>query len=116
MTLYVDSSALIKRYVAEPESVSAERTLLADPEWVTVNHTFVEVILAIRRRLGETERRIARSGFDADWRRTFVVALDDVVCRRAGELGVTAGARSMHCTLPQPSAPAVGHYPSSPST
>ncbi len=95
MTLYVDSSALIKRYVSEDESDRVEATLLADLEWVTANHTFVEVVLAISRRLGETERRVARSGFEADWRRTLIVSLDDVVCRRAAELGVTTGAHAL---------------------
>jgi predicted nucleic acid-binding protein len=31
---------------------------------------------------------------ERDWERTFVVALDDAVCRRAMELGITTGARS----------------------
>ena len=39
MTLYVDSSALIKRYVEEYECDSAEAILLADPEWVTAGIT-----------------------------------------------------------------------------
>ena len=94
MTLYVDSGALIKRYVAEDDSEAAEAILLADTDWVTGGHTFVEVSLAINRRLGETERRVASAAFDSDWQRTFVVALDDVVCRRAAELGITTGCRS----------------------
>ena len=94
MTLYTDSSALIKRYVAEDESDAAESVLLADPEWVTGRHTFVEVMLAIHRRLGDTERTLASAAFERDWQRTFVVALDDAVCRRAAELGIATGARS----------------------
>lgn len=95
MTLYTDSSALIKRYVAEDDSDAAVSVLLADPEWVTGRHTFVEVMLAIQRRLGETERATAAAAFERDWQRTFVVALDDTVCRRAAELGIVAGARSL---------------------
>jgi len=95
MTLYVDSSALIKRYVAEDDSEDADAILLGDTEWVSGRHTFVEVLLAIHRRLGETERRVATSAFERDWQRTFVVALDDVVCRRAAELGTVTGARSL---------------------
>jgi predicted nucleic acid-binding protein len=88
VTLYVDSSALIKRYVAEDDSEAAEAILLADTDWVTGRHTFVEVSLAMSRRLGEAERRVAFEAFDSDWQRTFVVALDEVVCRRAAELGI----------------------------
>lgn len=95
MTLYVDSSALVKRYVAEEESDAVESALLADQEWTTANHTYIEVVLAIHRRLGEAERRMARANFERDWFRTFVVALDDTVCRRAGEFGIATGARSL---------------------
>lgn len=95
MTLYADSSALVKRYVAEWDSDEAESILLADPEWVTGSHTFVEVMLAIHRRLADSERTAASAAFDRDWQRTFVVALDEVVCRRAAELGIATGARSL---------------------
>ena len=95
MTLYVDSSALIKRYVAEDDSEEADAILLSDTEWVTGRHTYVEVGLAIHRRLGEKERRLATTAFERDWQRTFVVAIDDAVCRRAAELGIVTGARSL---------------------
>ena len=95
MTLYTDSSALIKRYVAEEDSDAAESLLLADPEWVTGRHTYVEVMLAIHRRLGDAERSVASAAFERDWQRTYVVALDDAVCRRAAELGIVTGARSL---------------------
>lgn len=34
------------------------------------------------------------AAFEGDWERTFIVALDEVVCRRAAELGITTGSRS----------------------
>jgi predicted nucleic acid-binding protein len=95
VTLYTDSSALIKRYVAEDDSDAAESVLLADAEWVTGRHTFVEVLLAIHRRLGDAERTVASEAFERDWQRTHVVALDEAVCRRAAELGIATGARSL---------------------
>jgi uncharacterized protein len=95
MTLYVDSSAMVKRYIAEDDSDAADAILLADTDWVTGRHTFIEVSLAISCRLGEAERRVASAAFESDWQRTFVVALDEVVCRRAAELGIATGARSL---------------------
>jgi predicted nucleic acid-binding protein len=95
LTLYVDSSALAKRYVDEPDSDRAESLLLSDPSWVTGNHAYVEVRLALDRRLGEQERRIARESFDRDWRRILVVALDDTLCRRAAALGSSTGSRAL---------------------
>ncbi len=95
MTLYVDSSALAKRYVAEADSDTAEAILLDDPEWVSANHTFVEVVLALSRRLEEADVGPALAGFDSDWRRTLVVALDDTVCRRAAEIGRVTGSRTL---------------------
>ena len=38
---------------------------------------------------------MATTAFERDWQRTFVVALDDMVCRRAAELGIVTGARSL---------------------
>jgi predicted nucleic acid-binding protein len=95
VTLYVDSSAFIKRYVDETDSDMAEATLLADTEWVTAQITFVEVRLALHRRLDDAGHQAAIAAFDRDWQRAFVVAVDDITTRRATELGVTTGARSL---------------------
>ena len=95
MTLHTDSSALIKRYVAEDDSDAAESVLLADSEWVTVRHRFVEVMLAIHRPLGDADRTVASAALERDWQRTFAVALFDAVRRRAAELGIATGARSL---------------------
>lgn len=95
MTLYLDSSALIKRYVDEPGSDLAEAILLSDPEWVTAQISLVEVRLALHRRLDDDARTVAAEAFARDWQRTFVVALDGVTCQRAVDLGAVTGARSL---------------------
>lgn len=95
MSLYVDSSALLKRYVAEADTDDAERLLLSDTVWVSANHTYIEISLVLERRLAERERRVAREAFERDWRRTLVVSLDDAVCRRAAALGSITGARTL---------------------
>lgn len=95
MTLYVDSSALIKRYVDEDDSDAAVSILLSDPEWVTAQISLVEVRLALHRRLDEDARSAAVAAFERDWQRTFVVAVDEATSRRAAELGAATGARSL---------------------
>lgn len=95
MTLYVDSNALAKRYVAEPDSDLAEALLLSDPEWLSANHTYVEVMLVLGRRLGERDARLAREAFEEDWARLLVVALDRDVCRRAAAIGAMTGTRTL---------------------
>lgn len=95
MTLYVDSNALAKRYVAESDSDLAEALLLSDPEWLSANHTYVEVMLVLGRRLEEADARLARDAFEQDWARLLVVALDHDVCRRAAAIGTTTGVRTL---------------------
>ncbi len=95
MTVYLDSSAFVKRYVAEDGSDRLDVLLSNDPEWVTAGHTLVEVVLALHRRLGDTEWIVARDAFERDWERSYIVSLDDEACRRAAEFGVAAGARTL---------------------
>jgi predicted nucleic acid-binding protein len=94
---YVDTSALLKRYVLEPDSGSAERVLQMDPEWVTAAHTEVEVRRNLARRLGGDPRLLAaaRAAFAADWASIHVVALDGRTCGLAADLAETTGARSL---------------------
>lgn len=75
--------------------IARDAILLADPDWVTGRHTYVDVSLGIHRRLGEAERQAAVEAFEQDWTRTFVVALDETVGRRAAELGIASGCRAL---------------------
>lgn len=95
MTLYVDSSALAKRYVSEVDSDVAEALLLSDPEWLTANHTYIEVMLALARRLEERDAASASDAFEAEWARVLVVRLDHEVCHRAASIGVATGTRTL---------------------
>ncbi len=94
---YVDTSALLKRYVAEPDSAEATRLLHADPDWVTAAHTEVEVRRNLTRRLASVPADLsrAREAFVADWSRTAVVALDQATMRTAADLAETTGARTL---------------------
>ena len=94
---YVDTSALLKRYVREPDSDVAERLLQADPEWVSAAHTEVEVRRTLARRLhGALDLLLqARERFAEDWAVLHVVALDARTCDIASGLAETTGARTL---------------------
>jgi predicted nucleic acid-binding protein len=93
--LYVDSSAFLKRYVDEAESDRAEEYLLGDAQWVTGRHTRIEVRRNLGRLLEGRALASARNGFEHDWSRAYVVALDDATCDLAAEIAEATGARTL---------------------
>ena len=95
MTTYVDSSALMKRYVEEPESSIAERLLLGDSVLATSWLTFVEVRRNLARLLSGDELRKAKAHCAADFEGMALVAVDEVVCRSAAQIGELLGVRSL---------------------
>lgn len=95
MSVYLDASALVKRYVDEPGRDEVERILVADPEWLTGVHTYTEVRLAMQRRLIDEDLEEGQGALEADWGRSLVVDLDEPLCRRAAELGEVAGTRTV---------------------
>ena len=78
MTAYVDSSALLKRYVEEPDSEKAESILRSDPSLLTARHTIVEVRRNLARLLEQREAAAARSAFMQDLGVLSIVELDEV--------------------------------------
>ena len=95
MTTYVDSSALLKNYFAEPDSSLAERLLNSDAVLVTSWVTFVEVRRNLARVLRGTELREAKDQFAADMESMALVAVDESVCRAAAQIGEQLGVRSL---------------------
>lgn len=95
MSLYVDSSAFLKRYLEEPESAGCEEILLDDPEWVTGRHTLVEVRRNLSRALRGAALTAARRYFDRDFRRAYIVELDGHTCALAARLAEATGARTL---------------------
>lgn len=95
MSMYVDTSALLKRYVAEDESAACERVLLGESSWVTARHTWVEVVRNLSRLLSGVERARMKKIFRGDWARMYVVELDATVCERAGDLAETLHVRTL---------------------
>jgi predicted nucleic acid-binding protein len=95
VTLYLDSSALLKRYIAEPDSDVAEQYLMSDPVWVTARHTWVEVRRNLARLLAGAELASAQRYFSDDFRRTNIVELDESTCALAAQIAEVSLVRTL---------------------
>jgi uncharacterized protein len=95
VTTYVDSSALIKRYVQEPDSDLAEQFLSADPVLVTSWVTAVEVRRNLARLLDRSDFIAAVAQFNMDLDSFAMIICDEIVARAAGDIGEVLGVRSL---------------------
>ena len=95
MSLYVDTSALMKGYVDEVDSDECESILRTDPQWITAQHTFVEGQSVLGRVLEGYELADALDLFVANWSSMVVVDLDHETSRRAAEFAVTLKVRAL---------------------
>jgi predicted nucleic acid-binding protein len=95
VTLYVDSSALLKRYVEEPGSDAADAALRSDPALVTGRHTIVEVRRNLARLLSGRELAWAQRAFQGDLASISLVELDPTTCEDAAVVAETTGVRTL---------------------
>ena len=95
MSLYVDSSALLKRYVDEPDSDVANALLGSDPSLLTARHAVVEVRRNLARLLDERDATAAKSAFLEDLAAIGIVELDAVTCDAAADIAELTGARTL---------------------
>ena len=115
VTLYVDSSALLKRYIQEPDSDRVDELLSSDSDLVTARHTVVEVRRNLVRQLTPAEATAARASFSAELAHVSIVELDAATC----ELAATSQSRPVRALDALHSAPLGGWAPGcrfSPST
>lgn len=112
MSTYVDSSALLKRYVAEADSADADALLQADDELLTARHTIVEVRRNLARLLSGPDLAAARATFADDLRSISIIELDEATCDSAALIAESTGVRTLdalHLAAAQRiSAPGVG--------
>ena len=95
MTTYVDSSALLKRYVDEPDSDRANELLAADEALVTGRHTIVEVRRNLARLLSGSALTEAREAFRTDLESIDIVEVDVDTCELAATIGEQTGVRTL---------------------
>jgi predicted nucleic acid-binding protein len=95
MSLYVDSSALLKRYVDEPDSDAAEALLRSDPSLLTARHAIVEIRRSLARLLEDRDAAAARAAFLADLDAVSIIELDRVTCDAAADIAEITGVRTI---------------------
>jgi uncharacterized protein len=95
VTTYVDTSALLKRYVDEADSVRAIELLASDAELVTGRHTVVEVRRNLARLLPATSATTARSAFAEDLAALSIVELDAATIELAATIAEQSGVRTL---------------------
>ena len=95
MTLYVDSSALLKRYVDEHDSDAAVEFMATDPVLVTSRLTEVEVRRDLSRLLGAAALDRSRRQFAVDLDAFALMSIDPVICNDAARIAEQTLCRSL---------------------
>jgi predicted nucleic acid-binding protein len=95
VTLYTDSSSLLKRYVDEDDSELAVELLGSDTTLVTGRHTVVEVRRNLARLLSGTVLTEARRAFATDLDALAIVELDAATCELAATIAEQSGVRTL---------------------
>jgi predicted nucleic acid-binding protein len=94
VTVFLDTSALVRRYVAEPGRELVVEAMDADGDWVASALARTETMITLHQ-LAAGPRQQARlwSSFRDDWAAFAVVPVDDRCLARAVELGAEYGVR-----------------------
>jgi uncharacterized protein len=89
--LYLDASALVKRYVAEKESEALITAMGAAEGWAICRVGYVETARAVKLAAGKAAAR----RFEADWPSFEVVEVDASLAEHAAELAFAEELRSL---------------------
>ena len=97
-TLYLDTSAWMKLYVAEAESALVERLIAQSALCASHQITYVEMRAAFAKawrmgRIDQSQKTAAIAGFETDWRTCKVMDATELTIRRAGDLADRFGLR-----------------------
>jgi predicted nucleic acid-binding protein len=96
VTLYVDSSALLKRYVEEPDRDLVLEAMAGDDAWCASALCRTEVLLVLHR-VAATPRQAERLAamLRADWDAFHVVPVDDRCLASAVDIGANYGLKAV---------------------
>ena len=98
MTVYLDTSNLMKLYVEEPASDQVRELVQNAAVTVTSNVAYLETRAALARRrrdgtLTAPAFRTAKQDFEADWLNYLVIPASPTLCLEAGDLAERYGLR-----------------------
>jgi predicted nucleic acid-binding protein len=108
--IFLDTSALVKRYVDESGSRTVMAAMEADPSWAAAAIALTECEIALCQRAGrDTTAAPLLAALRREWPRFAVIPIDDTCLARAREIGCELGTRTMDSIhlaaadrLPQP--------------
>lgn len=97
MVLFVDTSALVKRYVDEPGRDTVVAAMAGDDEWCASELARTEAMLTLHR-MAATPRQADRlwRALRADWDAFHVVPVDDRCLAAAVDIGANHGLAVNH--------------------
>jgi predicted nucleic acid-binding protein len=95
MTLYVDSSALLKRYIDDHDSAAAEELMRTDPVLVTSRLAEVEVRRNLARLLDGEDLDRQRQAFAVDLDVFALISLDTSTMNSAARIAEQTQCRSL---------------------
>jgi uncharacterized protein len=94
VTLYVDTSALVRRYLHDPHRPLVIEAMEGDDAWCTSSLARTEAQLVLHRAsVSARQQRALWSVLRDEWEAFWIVPLDDRCTARAVELGATYGLR-----------------------
>ncbi len=96
MTLFLDSSALVKRYLGEPASAIVLREMDRDLDWTASALALAETRRAIcRAALASDAEETLQHELRLDWSAFFVVGIDQELVERASQISCSNGTRTL---------------------
>jgi len=96
VSLYVDASALVRRYVQDRHRALVLEAMAGEDAWCTSALTRTEAQLVLHRASASArQQRALWSALRDEWEAFWVVPLDERCTARAVELGATYGLRTV---------------------
>lgn len=90
--LYLDTSALIKLYLSEPESAQTEKVVRANTPWLATSRvTYAETLSVLHRclrdrRISPAAYKLQKKTFLSDWNALHVVEVTEAILSHASPL------------------------------